>query len=226
MTALLVSAPAAASPVAVTGDAVTTSGTENSVKALPSLRDFSIAIINGDPSTVVGVYVNNVMALPIIQQPAGNVAYVSTQPEVVTEFRFARQYRTVGLLAHNYLAGEHFFDIAAGQIVTLVYGDGSLAVYRVYEMQRYQALSPNSPYSNFRDLNDTSSLLTSTDVFMRTYGKGDRLVLQTCIQEGSELSWGRLFILAEPFRDEAPPLNELALWDLQTLLSTEYTVAV
>ncbi len=70
----------------------------------------------------------------------------------LTQFRMASNYGNVGLLAHNHLSGKLFSDIAVGQEIRLVYGDGSVEYFVVTEVLRYQALQPNSPWSNFRDL--------------------------------------------------------------------------
>ncbi|MDZ4160231.1 MAG: hypothetical protein U1B80_10665 [Anaerolineaceae bacterium] len=221
------STASAALPVALTGALPESAAVEKLVPSLPSMRDFAFSVINGSQDNLVGVYVEQVMALPVIQQPGGDATFVSTQSDVVTEFRFARKRQSIGLLAHNYLAGDHFAQITPGETITLVYGDGSLASYRVFELQRYQALNPIDPYSNFVDLANPSTTLTSTEVFYRTYGVGNLLVLQTCIQQGSQDSWGRLFILAEPVNEEQSlSLVQFIQWDLHALLTTEYTVAV
>ena len=101
------------------------------------------------------------------------------------------------MLAHNYLAGADFFTLNIGDQIQVVYGDGSVHVYQIADIQSYQALSPNSASSNFVDL-ATSDRLTATQLFKRVYMGSHHLTLQTCIQQGSEDSWGRLFIIAYP----------------------------
>ena len=165
----------------------------------PALERFVSSVINGDAERIVGVYVANTMALPIIQQPDNNPNFVSTKPETITQFDAASRFQTIGLLAHNYLAGTHFSDLQPQQLVTVVFGDGRLSYYQVEEVQRYQALSPNSPQSDFVDLNnDGNEQITAADVFQRVYTLGDRVVFQTCIFNDGDPSWGRLFIIATP----------------------------
>lgn len=166
--------------------------------ALPSLWQFSKAVRNGNPNALVGVYVPQVLAFPVRQQPAGQAGFVSTLPEIITQFSLATQYRTIGLLAHNYLAGIRFFDIKEDQEVILIYGDGSLGYYRVETIERYRALSPNSPYSSFEDLDSPGAILSVVEMFNHVYAGGDRLVFQTCIEANGDLSWGRLFVTAYP----------------------------
>lgn len=110
----------------------------------------------------------------------------------------ASQYRSTGILAHDYLAGTHFTQLKVGQEVAVVYGDGSMRFFRIYEIQKYQALTPSSPYSNFVDLS-TNNKLSAETLFYRTYGLGNNtLIFQTCISTEKISSWGRLFVLARP----------------------------
>jgi hypothetical protein len=170
---------------------------------LPALADFaaSLANPNASPSQVTGVYVEGVMALPVVQQPANQPGYVSSTAETITQFAAASNYGSTGLLAHNHLAGKHFFSITTGSILTVVYGDGQTRYYKVASVNQYQALSPNSPYSQFINLMQPDVVLSSSDLFYQTYGLGDVLILQTCIAKGNEPSWGRLFIIAEPYEN-------------------------
>ncbi len=183
-------------PIPVTGNSVV--ATVSDPVAVPTLNDFIQQVQNGDPSALVGVYVAGQMALPVLQQPTDNASFVSTTPEVVTQFRAASQFNSAGLLAHNFLAGQHFFQLQKGQEVNLVYGNGTTKQYKIDNILSYQALSPEDIYSNFIALQGDHNQMTSTDLFYQTYGQGDNLVLQTCIQVGNEPSWGRLFVIAHP----------------------------
>jgi hypothetical protein len=166
--------------------------------ALPTLPAFSTSVQNSNAYQITGLFVSGLMAVPVVQQPSGQPGYVSTSTETLTQFAAASKYGTTGLLAHNYLAGSHFFNLSRGSVITLVYGDGSSQYYQVFAVMQFQALSPNSPYSQFVNLAQPDVTLSSTDLFYQTYGLGDVLVLQTCIEKGNESSWGRLFIIAKP----------------------------
>lgn len=170
-----------------------------STRILPRLDIFARSVQNGRTESVAGVYIPQIMAYPVVQQPAGQAGYVSTRDQDITQFSLAQKYNTVGLLAHNYLAGESFFNLQPAQEVVLVYGDGSQKHYRISNVEMFQALTPNSPYSNFIELNNPDVLLSTLEVFNRIYAKGGRLVFQTCIKKGNELSWGRIFITALPY---------------------------
>ena len=163
----------------------------------PPFLDTLIAnLMNGNASQVVGVYVEDVMSLRVVQQPSSDPAYVSTLPNTATYFSMVRQMTgNTGLLAHNYLAGAYFFNLQSGQIITLIYGDGSTDEYMVSYSEQFQALSPNSPTSNFVSLS-SGETLSSTDLFYRVFGGGTRTTMQTCIAQGNEDSWGRLFVIA------------------------------
>ena len=162
----------------------------------PFFDTFVRSLINGNESQVVGVFVEGILALRVVQQPDSNPAYVSSEPETATYFTMVQQYTgNTGLLAHNYLAGLYYFDLLPGQVIVLIYGDGHTEEFVVSDREEYQALSPNSPTSNFVDL-ESGATLNTTDMFYRVYGGADRTTLQTCIAQGSVDSWGRLFVIA------------------------------
>src|SRR6266487_2693640 len=94
------------------------------IVTLPTFADFSKSVQNGDAKTLRGVYVTDVLALPIVQQPVDNAGYVSTTDGVITQFGMASKYGNVGLLAHNHLSGKLFSQLTAGQEVRIIYGDG------------------------------------------------------------------------------------------------------
>ena len=105
---------------------------------------------------------------------------------MLTQFSLASDYGSLGYYAESY---SPFLVIEVGDIVRL---DGEL--YRITERQEYRAHSPYSIYSSFTDLK-TGEFLTVEEVFFRTYGIPDRLVLQTCIGRYGEPAWGRLFLI-------------------------------
>lgn len=162
-----------------------------------SLNDFVASVADGAAAQVRGVYVAEVFALPVVQQPAGDLGFVSAEAQTLTQFSLAAQYGVTGLLAHNYAAGQQFFDLQPGAAVVVVYGDGSLKTYRITTLLRYQALDPNSPTSEFVDL-ETGTPASAADVFVRAYTGSDHITFQTCIAANGIGSWGRLFVIAEP----------------------------
>jgi hypothetical protein len=153
---------------------------------------------NGNPNQVVGVYVDGVLALRVVQQPPGNAAYVSIRDGEATQFLLAWTIAgNVGLLAHNYLAGVFYFNLRSGDIVELVYGDGSVVEYEVDTLRQFQALSPNSPTSDFLNV-DSGATLSATNLFYEVYGGNHHVTFQTCIARDNSSEWGRLFVLAPP----------------------------
>ncbi len=170
--------------------------------ALPSLNSFISSVENGRSTVIRGIYARNAFALPVVQQPKDNPAYVSAAQNYVTEFSLARRHGTIGMLAHNHLAGASFFSLKQGDKINLAYGNGKIETFVVTKIIRYQALSPNSPYTSFRDL-ETGQTKTVEQVFYEMYSGKGHLTLQTCIAQDDEPSWGRLFIMAEPM----PPVE-------------------
>jgi hypothetical protein len=165
--------------------------------AFISLEDFKQGVSDGSAKTIRGVYVQDVMALRVVQQPSDQPAFVSAAQGVVTQFGMASSNGITGLLAHNFAAGKFFSNLSQGQVVNVVYGDGTAKTYQISKIMRFQALQPNSPSSNFVNL-DTNEQLTASGLFSQVYTGSHHVTFQTCIQQGSEDSWGRLFILANP----------------------------
>jgi len=138
-----------------------------------------------------------VLAYSVVRQPSGNAAFVSENAGEVTQFALAAEYGSQAFLAHNYLAGASFFALSEGEIITVVYGDGSSQQYRIENIKRYQALSPDSTQSSFVDL-ETGKQLSASNLFRNTYNSDNTVVLQTCIAQDGISTWGRLFITAVP----------------------------
>jgi hypothetical protein len=169
----------------------------NGGAALPDFADFTKTVQNSESTVLRGVYVPEVLALPVIQQPAGNPGYVSSKMGEVTQFGMAAQFGNIGLLAHNHLSGTSFSQLTLGQEVRLVYGNGRAEYFVITQILQFQALDPNSPYSSFRDLSNNGTL-TAEQLFNKVYRGERHVTFQTCIASAESLSWGRLFIIATP----------------------------
>lgn len=168
-----------------------------SASSVPSLPSFIESIKDGNASTLRGIYVEGLIAFPVVQQPYGNPGFVSGTDAVVTQFSIATEVGNVGLLAHNHLAGATFSQLKQGDTIILIYGDGHTQGFVVEGFQQYQATDPLSPYSYFKDLaSDTT--LSALDLFNKVYRGDYHLTLQTCIENEGNLSWGRLFVIAKP----------------------------
>ena len=165
--------------------------------ALPSLDRFVVRVKNGQAEELRGIYIPGVLAADVVGQPAGMDDFVSPWDNILTQFNLASRMGSIGLLAHNNLAGKTFPSLKIGQEIYLVYGDGYVAPFVVSEIFRYQASDPDSTSSSFIDLED-GGLLTSSELFAKVYDRSGQLIFQTCIAAGGTLSWGRLFIIAKP----------------------------
>ena len=165
--------------------------------ALPGFADFSRSVQNGDANVPRGVYVPDVLALPVVQQPVDRPYFVSNRTGEATQFGMASQYGNIGLLAHNTLSGRDFSRLSIGQQVRLVYGDGRVEDFVVVNILRFRASNPESVSSSFRNL-DRNETLSAGEMFQRAYVGERRLVFQTCIAANGDASWGRLFIVALP----------------------------
>jgi hypothetical protein len=162
-----------------------------------TLDDFINSVEDGNSASIRGIYVGDDFALRVIQQPSNQPGFVSTIEGVVTQFMDADRNGTIGLLAHNFLSGRLFFQLKIGDKIQLVRGDGTLEKYQVTETHQYQALQPENPRSAFVELT-TGFKYSAASLFIKMYTGKKHLTLQTCIEKGKELSWGRLFVIASP----------------------------
>lgn len=185
----------------------------NSEATLPNFGEFSQIVQNGEADVLRGVYVADAFALPVVQQPSGSPGYVSNYDGQLTQFSMAAQFGNLGLLAHNHLAGKSFSQLAVGQEVRLIYGNGRVEYFVITEILQYQALQPNSMRSAFRDL-ATDETITANQLFERVYTGERHVTFQTCIEANGNLSWGRSFIVATP-KTQSPYFDQLARHLLQ-----------
>jgi len=180
---------------------------QTSASALPAATNLSSSqspldrfvdsVRDGQSGLVRGVYVPGVLALRVVQQPAGNPNYVSLAPGIATQYAAAGNYGVTGLLADDASAGVLYYSLASGQAVSLVFGDGRVLSYRVSAIYRYRALSPSDPYSDFVDV-DSGEQVTAVQLFGRIYAGGNHITFQTCLAQDGLLNWGRLFVIATP----------------------------
>ncbi len=168
------------------------------VVALPDeFLGFVETVRDGEDGMVRGVYVEGVLALPVIQQPEKEPTYVSTKWDVVTQFSSAARNGVTGLLAHNYLSGADFYQLTTGQEIWVVYGDGSYRRYKIEDISQYQKLTPSSLQSELIELS-TGKRLTTSQVFNRHYNGDHKLTLQTCLENEGLSNWGLTFWTATP----------------------------
>jgi hypothetical protein len=186
--------------------------------SLPALQEFIAQVVNGDAQALRGVYIPRVLALPVVQQPNGNESYIASASSVLTQFQMAGKAGSVGILAHNYLAGRHFSLVEPGDQIILVYGNARTETFTVKSIQRYKAL-PKGMYKNI----ETRAYYDTGELFQRVYSGTKHVTLQTCIEKNGSLTWGRLFVIATAQGVEsaqaappppAPPKTTLLGWPL------------
>lgn len=170
---------------------------------LPDFEQFVTSVIDGKAGVVRGVYVPGYFASRVLQQPDNNPGYVSPINGILTEFGLAKSYGNIGFLAHNYLTGKSFANLAKGQEIRIVYGDSNVEYFVVEDVLQYQALEPDSAYSDFIDQDGGKEISAST-LFQHIYAGQRHVTFQTCIYADGIYTWGRLFVIAVPF---APPPN-------------------
>ena len=164
---------------------------------LPAFSDFVVAVTNGQAKVVRGVYVPEILALPVLQQPEDDPGSVFQVDGVATQFRSAARNNVIGLLAHNYLAGASFSNLKIGQDVRIVYGNGRVNYFKINRLARFRAVLPGSQDESYVDLSSNISY-TAQDIFTMFYDGDAHVTFQTCIGQGDNSSWGRLFVVAIP----------------------------
>jgi hypothetical protein len=168
---------------------------------IPTLSEFIASLEAGNHDQVIGLYIPKMLTARVVQQPITNPGFVSNAAGVVTQFRLADHYGSKGLLVHQNHVGRRFFDLKEGQQIYLIFGNKNYRKFIVRELLRFQALTPNSPYSSFRKLGHLKPTYSTVELFNWVYGKRDRLILQTCIEVDRNPNWGRYFIVATPQSD-------------------------
>jgi hypothetical protein len=148
------------------------------IRRLPLLDAFVSQVKNGQADELRGVYIPEILAARIVQQPTGNNDFVSPRQGIATEFGLASQFGSIGLLAHHYLAGESFSLLEEGQNFYLIYGDGQTSAFVVTVILHFQALAPASTSSDFVDL-ESSGLLTNSELFAKVYDRPGQVIFQT-----------------------------------------------
>ncbi len=161
------------------------------------LADFVDTVYNGKSKEIVGIYIEDKLAMPIVQQPEDDHAFISSRKDTLTQFALPADYGVIGVLAHNTEAGEAFYELELGDVVVVVYGNGATDRYEITNDEVWKAYNPQDAYNGTFESMSTRETLSLRDLFIQTYTKPDTLVFQTCYAQGSNLQWGRLFITAE-----------------------------
>lgn len=122
---------------------------------------------DGFPSAPEPQYIvaPGLFAVRVVQQN-GDRGYVPSQYGIASQFTDAGWYGTIGILAHDYLSGQHFYGLTSGKMVVLFYGD-RVEIWRVTDAFYYYPTRE----------------LTPEMMFDRVYRNGG-LVFQTCKGSG------------------------------------------
>ena len=163
----------------------------------PSLATFTQQVTNGQADEIRGIYIPEILAARIVQQPDGNSSFISPWENVLTQFSLASKLGSTGLIAHNDLAGKSFALLQPGQLIHLVYGDGHVSTFTVFDVLQYQALDPANSSSSFVNLKN-QNVRSSAQLFTEVYNRPGMLIFQTCIEANQNSEWGRLFVIAKP----------------------------
>jgi hypothetical protein len=182
-------------------DKLTAKPDSSAEENVTDLYNFVTQVSNNQQNVIRGVYVPSLFSLPVIQQPKNNPIFVSNKHDRMTQFQSAARNGVTGLLAHNYLAGSLFYKLVPGNKILIVYGDGAIQRYQVVSIHRFQKLNPASLHSRLVDLS-TGKEFSTAEVFRRFYRGEHHVTFQTCLERGSRLDWGFLFVVAVPLLEK------------------------
>ena len=107
-------------------------------------------------SKVKTIKLGSKIEFDVVDQPTGRSTYVSEEPNTLTSFRMANMQGVYGFLAHNYLAGKNFSNLIIGQRISINDEEEKQHRYVIKRVDKFQALEPKNPHSNFIDLKKKS----------------------------------------------------------------------
>lgn len=140
--------------------------------------------------------------LSVQQQPKDNPEFVTQDSGKVSQFQPANEYGVLGIIAHNYLEGARFLKLTVDREVVMTGSElNEIQIVRIKGIYRYQALDPDSSYSEFIELGHNKKL-SSSEVFLRHYVDTDqadpaKVTLQTCFEIDGKSNAGRVFFEGE-----------------------------
>jgi hypothetical protein len=128
--------------------------------------------------------------LSVAIQPNQNNTWVSSNPGTVTIYQIPLEgVQTVGLLAHDYLAGAEFERLSVGSQIDWVDGLGARHPFEVVEIRTYW-------WAEGKWQDSAGARWWDDEVIAREYGGGD-LVLQTCVDGSAGVRFWHLVEAAQ-----------------------------
>lgn len=153
-----------------------------------------------DSETATRVYISGVLDLKVEPQLNGDNLEITNDPEIVNQYSLAKG-GTVALMAHNYLAGQYFYQIREGDVVLLDFRDGHSRKYVVTDIIEFQRL-------NLLFISTETLQVYSERQFLNTFFQSrDYLVFMTCLEKSGNVSWGVTLFIALPLADEIVPCS-------------------
>lgn len=123
-------------------------------------------------------------------QPAGDPLFVSIKENTASLSPIMLEKGGAAVFIHNWNGGWRLYDVKVGDRIIVHYGLWAHISYRVTAVYRYQYL--NGQYKDLATgiVQDEKTVIDR--VFLRDY-----LTIQTCLDGGDSLEWGRLFVQAK-----------------------------
>jgi len=100
---------------------------------------------------------------------------------VVAQYLWATKYSTLGFMAHDYLAGAHFYNLSIGDMLIVTMADGEQENYRVSSIQIFGHNANRTEF--YRD----GATYSTAEYFNMIYTGARHVILQTCYGSSSLL---------------------------------------
>lgn len=148
---------------------------------LPNLVDPDVlGRLNGPRAILESLERPGIWSLELRGQ-AGDLEHVTGQPGQATIFEEAQGWGTLGILAHDYLAGGLFYDLDPGAVLWIRSRTGAQLNTHLYQIERvyiFERLGPDI----YQD--QTGQRYRELDIYNLAYRSGSPVTLQTCYGYG------------------------------------------
>jgi hypothetical protein len=153
-------------------------------KDIPSLREFRLSVVNGNPAELTGVWVEDLLAYRVVRETGWSVPAEENSASI---YPWAEQRGVTVLLIHDNLGGSALYELEAGLHIAAIYGDGQTVWYTsrglsAYEAQTYSAEGFAGPFRAW-DCATCSFELSVEDIQQTHFSGSPHLAFQTCLSD-------------------------------------------
>jgi hypothetical protein len=165
--------------------------------SIPTLDSFRAQVQPGRSTQVVGVWAEGLFAFHVEPTPGQSVPQLENTAGI---YEWAVKRGTTALMIHNYLGGDHLYQVKGTTAIALIFGDGRVEWYQVDTIERYEAMNFSQdgfegPFKIW-DCESCDFEYSVSDLQRKHYTGSNSLAFQTCLDEDNKI--GFLIIEASP----------------------------